>query len=108
MSKEILSAMLNITVFHNALKDYVLSFVIFLGLVFIFTVLKNFLIRHLKKIADKTATDSDDFVVALFSQIGLPVVAAVSLYIALKTIFLPDAVRSFFHYALVIVLTISA
>ncbi len=103
---EHLKNILELVIYQNTIKDYILAIVMFFGLLLAVFFLKKFLIRHLSRIASKTATDFDDFIVTLLSRIGLPVFCVVSLYFAALPLNLSETIRVFIRYALVIVVTI--
>src|SRR3989338_3126978 len=96
------------SIFNNTLKDYALSLALLLGLVLLFTTGKRVLIVHLKAMAARTATDFDDFLVSLLSQIGPPTFIAVSLYAATLPLELEGGARQFVRLVFVIVLTFRA
>ena len=101
-----LKNILDLVIYQNTIQSYVLAIVTFPGLLLVLTILKRFLIRHLSRIAKKTSTDFDDFIVTLLSQIGLPVFCVVSFYFAALPLNLSETIRVFIRYALVIVVTI--
>ncbi len=102
------NVVLKITVFKNTVEDYVVSLLTFLVLLVGLSMAKRFVIKYLGKLAARTISDFDDFIVSLFSQIGWPVITVVSLYIAVSSLVLPEAVRSLIKYAAVLVVTIRA
>jgi small-conductance mechanosensitive channel len=103
---ERLDSWLSIPIFQNSLASYLQALVTFLGLLLALSILKRFLIQHLIWIAEKTTSDLDDFIVMLLSKIGLPVFCVVSLYFSVLPLNLPETIRLFVRYALVIVVTI--
>lgn len=100
------STVLDSIVFGNALRDYILALIIFLGLFLGLSVFKRVLVVHLERITKKTATDIDDFIVGLISQVGWPTFSVVSLYSSSCTLVLSDPVRKFIGHVLIFVLTV--
>lgn len=105
---EQLNHILNLVIYENTVQDYALAVVTFLGLLLGLSIVKRFLIKHLRRLARKTRTDFDDFIVTLLNQIGLPVFSVVSLYFATLPLHLSETISVFIRYALVIVVTIRA
>jgi len=102
------NSFLTTAIFQNTVQSYALSLLIFLILLIIFSIIKKTVITHLGKLATKTASDFDDLLLKLFSQIGWSVFIVVSLYIAVSGLILSDSLRSFIRYAVVFVVTIRA
>ena len=62
---EQLNTWLNISIFQNSLSSYLQALVTFLGLLLALSVFKRILVRYLGRMAKRTVTDFDDFVVSL-------------------------------------------
>jgi len=105
---DIVDSWMNITILQNSIGNYLQALAIFLGLLLMLSVTKRFLIRHLSRMARRTTTDFDDFVVTLISGIGFPVFCVVSLYFSTLPLVLSETIRVFIRYAMVIVITIRA
>lgn len=103
---ELINNLLNTSFFQNSLKDYVQALLTFLGLVLALSLSKRVLIRYLGRMAKRTATDFDDFLVILLSSIGFSVFGVVALYFAALPLNLSETVRVFIRYAMVIVVTV--
>ena len=76
---EILKQWLNITVFHNTVRDYAGAALVLLGLVLTLHLLSRIVVRRLEKFTARTETDFDDFLVSLIARIGTPTFIAVSI-----------------------------
>lgn len=103
---EQLNTWLNISIFQNSLSIYLQALVTFLGLLLALSVFKRILVRYLGRMAKRTVTDFDDFVVSLLAGIGMPVFFVVSLYFATLPLQLSETIRMLVRYAMVIVVTI--
>ncbi|MBP9854335.1 MAG: mechanosensitive ion channel family protein [Candidatus Omnitrophica bacterium] len=103
---EQLNTILNLVIYQNTVQSYAFAIVTFLGLILGLSVFKKFLIKYLTKLAQKTTNHFDDIVVTLLSQIGLSAFSVISLYFATLPLILPESLRVFIRYALVIVVTI--
>lgn len=103
-----LNSILNMMVFQNTIRDFLLATVTFLGLLIVFSILKRFTVFHLGRFASKTVSDFDDMIVDLISNIGWPVFTVVSLHIASTSLTLPSILHSLIRYAMVVVITIRA
>ncbi len=98
--------LLDLSVLNNTLKDYLVALACLVGLVLVLFFLKRVLIGHLSRLATKTATDFDDFLVSVLAQIGAPTFIAVSLYAVTLPLELEGASRQFVRYIFIFVLTI--
>lgn len=105
---EILKQWLNITVFHNTVKDYAGAALVLLGLVLALHLSKRIVVRRLEKFTARTEPDFDDFLVSLIARIGAPTFIAISLYAATRPLELNEALHIGIRYFLVIVLTVRA
>ncbi len=99
---------LGTTIFQNTIQSYALTLLIFMVLLISFSFTQRFVIHYLARLAAKTASDFDDLIVKLLSQIGWPVFIVISLHIAVSVLILPNSLRSFIRYAVVFVVTIRA
>lgn len=105
---EQLNALLGTVIFKNTLLDYAACVVTFVVLIIGLFALKKFIIYYLGKLAKKTASDFDDFIVGLLSKIGWPLFTVIALDMALSWIVLPDAVHAWVRYAMIFVITVRA
>lgn len=103
---EKLKFFMEIAIFGNPIRDYLLSLIMFFGLMFGFSVAKRLIIFNLTQIAKKVKNDFINFITGLFAQIGKPVFFVVALYISSFSLTLNDRLRSFITYGLIIVITI--
>ncbi len=101
-----LDSFLSFTIFQNKVQDYIVSILIFLISIIGLSIVKRFVIQHLKVWAKKTVFDFDDLIVRLISQIGWPVFVVLSVYMASTSLILCESIRSFIKYAFVFVVTI--
>ena len=97
---------LDLTIFNNTLRDYSVALLTLLGLVLVMMLVKRLLVTFLSRIASKTASDFDDFLVSLLSQIGAPTFILVALYFSTLPLALDDKLRNLIRYGLIIVITI--
>lgn len=101
-----LNAVMGFTVFKNTVQDYAVALLTFLVLLVGLSFAKRVIVFHLGKLAAKTVSDFDDFIVMLLSRIGWPVFIVVSLYMAASGLVLPETARMLVRYAAVFVITI--
>jgi small-conductance mechanosensitive channel len=83
------AAFLKVEYFGNALSAYLWAALVFLGVLFGFLVARDWIIRRLRMLAQKTATDLDDLAVELLAQIRTPECYLVALYLATRGLELP-------------------
>jgi len=97
--------LLNYQIWNNSGQDYLTAFImVFVGVI-VLKIFKNIVLLRLKKLAEKTSTDIDDFVIKVVNQLHWPLYAIVSIYIALQTLVLPGIVQKLFNYAMIIGVT---
>ena len=63
---------IEITILENRIADYIIAVALFLAAIVAVKIFQHFLLRRLKKLAEKTATTVDDFVVRIVERIVLP------------------------------------
>ncbi|MAG16299.1 mechanosensitive ion channel protein MscS [Candidatus Woesearchaeota archaeon] len=95
-------ALLNIEVFNNSGQDYLTALIMVFAGIIVLKLVKNVVLLRMKKIAKKTSTDIDDFVVNMLNQLHWPLYFLISVYIALQFLVLPGIVQKIFNYALLI------
>jgi small-conductance mechanosensitive channel len=86
LNKEIL----NLNVLNNRVLDYLICLGIILAGILAINIFKHLLLKKLKKLAEKTATTIDDFLVSLIAKLLVPFLYFASLYLGLKFLVLPD------------------
>ncbi|MBI4308798.1 MAG: mechanosensitive ion channel family protein [Candidatus Omnitrophica bacterium] len=101
-----LNTLLETMVFKNTIQDYAAALLAFLALLIGLSFAKRVMVFHLGKLAARTVSDFDDFIVMLLSKIGWPVFIVVALYMAVSGLVLPETLRLLVRYAAVFVITI--
>lgn len=97
---------MGIMVFKNTVQDYAVALLTFLVLLVGLSLIKRVIVFQLGKLAAKTISDFDDFIVKILSKIGWPVFIVVSLYFAVSGLVLPETTRMLIRYAAVFAITI--
>ncbi len=103
-----LMSWMDLTIFSNTVRDYAMAVCNLIVLVLVLMLSKRLLVRHLGKLAARTANDFDDFLVSLLSQIGAPVFIVSSLYLVTMPLHLEDPVRRVIRVVFVAVVTFRA
>lgn len=103
---ETLKDFIQSALFENDFGQYGRALFNFVALVTVMALAKRLIISHLARLAKKTASDFDDFLVSLLAQIGLPVFITTSLYFVTQSLDLDKQVHLLIHHALVIVVTV--
>ncbi|MDD5505581.1 MAG: mechanosensitive ion channel family protein [Candidatus Omnitrophica bacterium] len=81
----------------NRVSDYLIALLTLLvGLLFVKVAVRVF-IKRLKRLAEKTVTTFDDFLVKILEKIALPVLYISCFYAGLKTLKLPSGAGSFIN-----------
>ncbi len=87
-------------------EEWKLSIISFFGLIIFFKISQYLILTKFKKIAEKTKTEFDDFLVTVLSQTNWFIELAFSLFISTKFLNLGDGVNSFINYLALIAFTI--
>jgi len=90
----------------NRVLDYIIALLI-LALLFVKVVVRLF-IRRLKKIAQRSALQFDDFLVEALEKIGLPALYISCFYVSLKTLQLPSGAGAIINALEMIIITFFA
>ncbi len=93
---------LTTTYFGNTGENYLISLGLFLGLFLIFWCFDKYLIHHFRKIAKKTKTNWDDIFVSFLSGISWFFYFYLALYVAFKTLKLPEILNDISFYILIV------
>ena len=72
--------------FGNRVMDYLIALCIFVVSVIVVKIFQYFILKHLKKWAEKTATTIDDFIVELIKKIMLPLFYFGAFYLSLNSL----------------------
>lgn len=92
----------------NRILDYIIALLtLALSILFVKVVIR-FLIRRLKKFAERTIATFDDFLIKVLEKIGLPALYISCFYISAKTLKLPPAAASLVNVLEMIVITFFA
>ena len=94
------------TFLGNTVKDYLISLLIFLIGIFILYLVKNIMLKQIKKFAEKTTTKIDDFMLKFFSKIIIPILYFSAVYAAVKNLQLSPEVTKILTSCWVILLSI--
>lgn len=94
------------TFLGNSIADYLLFLCIFfLGFVVI-KLFQHFILKHLKKWSEKTATTLDDFVVRVIKRIALPLAYLGVFYLSVNILTLDPLLKRFINIASMAMLTL--
>ncbi len=90
----------------NTIQTYLMAVGIFCAVYLGLWILRVVVINRLKRLAEKTATDVDDFVVTLIGRIGPLVYFFLALYLSTRSLVVAKSLERFFHIVFVIVLAV--
>ncbi len=97
--------LLSSSYYNNTVQDYlIVTGGILLGMV-ILRVFKRTLLKRLKKWADTTETNIDNFIVAGIEEFGLPILNFIIIYIAVGYLTLSEKATVYAHGAIAVVIT---
>ncbi len=103
---ESIQAILQQTYCSNRILDYLICIGIFLSSAISITLVKVLFLLKLKKLAKKTKTTVDDFIVHLLERLIVPFLYCLGLYAGLKYLILPQAIDKITNILVVAVLTV--
>jgi small-conductance mechanosensitive channel len=87
MEKEIFDqSIFQFQLFGNSVKNYLFAFLVFLAILFLAKIFQFLVLRHFKKLAQKTKTDIDDLFIDILNKVRPPFYFFLALYFALKTL----------------------
>jgi len=93
-------AILNQMVFGNTIFRYMVTAFIFAICMLAIKLIARNLIRHLKKLAERTTSTFDDFLVNLLETIALPLLYLLAVYLAVKSLVFPEFWERVFNYVI--------
>src|SRR6185503_12265172 len=82
--------------------QYLFAFAVFCVVSWGFLFLRDFLIRRLKVLAEKTITKLDDLAVELLAKIRMPECFLIGFYVATRPLFVPPGLEHFLRSAVII------
>ncbi|HOI60138.1 MAG TPA: mechanosensitive ion channel family protein [Candidatus Pacearchaeota archaeon] len=89
-------------------EEWKLSLISFFGLIIFFRISKYLILNKFKKIAEKTKTDFDDFLISILSSTNLFIEFAFSLFVSSKFLNLSQGADSFINYLALVAFIILA
>ncbi|MFA5287614.1 MAG: mechanosensitive ion channel family protein [Candidatus Omnitrophota bacterium] len=91
--------------FGNRILDYIVALLtLAFGILFVKVIIR-FMIRRLKKFAERTATIIDDFLIKILEKIGLPALYISCFYVSAKTLKLPSGTGTLINVFEMIIIT---
>lgn len=96
---------LDITVYHNTLRDYLVTAAVIIVLSLVLSLFRKTVIRHLKRLTERTESTLDDFVVDHVERLGLPILYSAAVYSALQYLTLSETFSRVIQSLFVAILT---
>lgn len=100
----ILSNFLNYKIFNNTLLEYLTALSVFIGLIILIIIIKKVILFRLKKLAERTKTKFDDFIIAELRKTLLPILIILSFDFSLEFLILPQHFLRVIHYSSVVLI----
>lgn len=97
-----ISGILTYTIANNSVKDYLISLIIFIVSIVVLRIFKYIILKKLKEIFAKTITEYDDLLVKVIDAFGWTFYILISVYIAFHFIVIPDSLRTFMLYLIIV------
>ena len=98
----------SLTFWGNNALDYLIFVSIFIIGVLVVKIFEHVIFRHLKKLAEKTATTLDDFIIRVIKKIGVPLAYFGVFFLAVDVLTLDSLFRKGIDLAAVGILTLAA
>lgn len=93
--------------FGNTIQDYAISLGIFCLVVLGFGIIKVVILHRLQKLSKKTATDIDDFFIALITKhLSVLVFMFTAIYLSTRSLAIPKGAVQIIHVSFVLLLTV--
>jgi small-conductance mechanosensitive channel len=97
---------LDVIVYHNTLRDYLLTAAIIIVLFLVLSFFRKIVIRRMKRMAERTESTLDDFIIEHVERLGLPVLYSAAVYSALQYLTITGTFSSVIQSLFVAVLTV--
>ena len=108
MTSDAMQAQLAREVLGNTVQAYLTAAAVFIGVLLVLWIVKITVITRLHKLAKKTATDVDDFVIGLLRHIGPFVYSVIALALGLQFLVISEGLQRVFQIIFVVILTVKA
>ncbi len=89
----------------NTIREWLIALAIFAGIYIVVRIFKYLLIRYLKKLAERTATQLDDFLIDVLKASVVPMLYFGGAYIAVSSLRLSEKATNIIHIAMMVILT---
>ncbi len=106
MNEELLAPILQREVLGNTVQEYAEALVLTLAIVVALEVIQRIVIARLVRMAEKTESRLDDYIIEQFKRIGLPVYIFIGLYLATRSLVLSPTITRVVDLVFVIFVTI--
>ena len=90
----------------NSVLSYVISLAAFLGMSLVAYIIKKILLRRLKKLAEKTATTADNFIIATVDRKLFPLLYLGSFFLAARNLIMQPALEKTARVLFVVLFTV--
>lgn len=105
---ETVKSFLSTQIFNNTIQDYLTSVVVMVGLVLLFSILKQILLGRFKVFTKKTQDKWNGLLLSIPRRFGGPAFIVAAIYISTLSLELEETLSSIIRYSFVIVVTASA
>ncbi len=105
MSHEAIQSFFALEFLGNTVQTYAIARGIFFAVIIGLWILKTVVVKRLRRLAERTATDIDDFLIGLPRHVGPVTYFVLALYLATRSLVLPDNLERVIHILFVVILT---
>lgn len=105
MSHEVVQSFLALEFLGNTVRTYAIALGVFFAVLIGLWILKTVVIKRLRRLAERTATDIDDFLLGLPRHVGPITYFVLALYLATRSLVLSENLERVTHILFVVILT---
>ncbi len=105
MTREAIQSFLALEFLGNTIQAFAIALGVFFAILIGLWILKTAIVKRLRRLAERTATDIDDFLIGLPRHVGPVTYFVLAFYFATRSLVLPENLARVIHILFVVILT---